>query len=328
MKYYISILALLLIVSCSSSNEGITPLMLAARAGDNSQVESLISTGAEIDKKSKYGWTALMFAAWQGHKSTVENLIKAGADPNIVSAPIPSGFMATRGGYHSTTALAEATQHGHTNISYYLLKNGATPDGLVVAYAGKKGDISLLTYLKKQGVDFNKYSNSEFAPSALCSSSASGDLKTVQWLNKNGAKINIVLGHSLPLESAIRNTHVHIVRYLLENNADPNISTGDPSYHHSYPLGNAVMRSPSDPDESSRLLAIIDLLLKYGADTSIVDNGKQTILDRKLLQYDNGQKYEAKHTSKETSQEVLTRFRISNEHDNAVIEKLKKLTSQ
>jgi ankyrin repeat protein len=323
MKTFLKIIIATCMILSTGCGEGVTPLMLAARSGDDARLAVLISEGAKLDKKSRYGWTALIFASWKGHQHAVRKLLNAGADPNIVSDEVPSAFETTAG-HPPTTALAEAIRNEHIDISYLLMSKGAKLGRLSVALAGAIGNTELLAYMKDQGVDFNKYSNNEFNPSALCSSVASGNLQTVRWLCDNGAKINIILGHSLPLKIAVRNQHPDIVKYLLEHSADPNMNAGDPAYHHSYPLGEAVMQSPSNLTSSNNTLRIINLLLKYGADISIIDNGGQTILEQKLIQRENGRKYEAKYLSEDKDPEVLKRFRISNKHDDAVIELLKK----
>ncbi len=107
-KPFLSIVFSLCLLGCSHDGKGMTPLMLAAHDGRIAELRQLISDGADVNVKSSFGWTALMFASREGHKEAVVSLLEKGADPHIISDFINRGFMATAGGYASTTALAEA----------------------------------------------------------------------------------------------------------------------------------------------------------------------------------------------------------------------------
>ncbi len=58
-------------------------LMFAAEQGHTDVVETLIQTGASVNRQDWKGYTALMSAAKNGHLDTVISLIKLGADVNI-----------------------------------------------------------------------------------------------------------------------------------------------------------------------------------------------------------------------------------------------------
>ncbi|QQL44697.1 ankyrin repeat domain-containing protein [Sulfuriroseicoccus oceanibius] len=314
------LLGLALLTGCTV-NEGVTPLMVASKQGNLDEVSALLASGSQVNQSSTFGWTPLMFAANEGHIDTVSALLNKGADPNVSSSEVPSRFE-TVSGYPPSNALAEAVAGGHFDVAYLLIERGAKIDPLSVAKAGGTGEINLLAHMKSKGADFNLYSNNEFWPTALCCSCKKGHLDAVRWLCHNGAKINTVQGHSLPLKSAIRGLHPEIVAYLLQNGADPNIPTGNPEYHHNFALGDAVMESPSTAEESRRLLRIIRLLLDHGADVHRRDNGNDSILDRKLVQRENGRKYDAKHPTADQPPKVQERRRISNQHDDRVISML------
>src|SRR6185369_9342390 len=62
-------------------------LCSAARHGNNEEVRSLITTGADVNfiNKQRYFSTALILAIVYGHNDTVKILISAGAEINIKS---------------------------------------------------------------------------------------------------------------------------------------------------------------------------------------------------------------------------------------------------
>jgi len=64
----------------TATSEGITPLMMASRAGDLDLVRNLISRGASINAKDGQGTTAVMYAAAQGSRDVVTELLKNFAD--------------------------------------------------------------------------------------------------------------------------------------------------------------------------------------------------------------------------------------------------------
>jgi ankyrin repeat protein len=58
-----------------STNDGQTPLMLAAARGDSEKVAALLSLNVPIDQReSSRGWTALVYAIWSGKRPLVQEL--------------------------------------------------------------------------------------------------------------------------------------------------------------------------------------------------------------------------------------------------------------
>lgn len=309
-----------LLLNGCKHGEGMTPLLIAAHNGKISDVESLIASGVDVNQTSIHGWTSLIYAARRGHDDVVEVLLAAGGDPNVVTDKIAPGSMATRGGYFKTTALAESISNGHLGVAHRLIDNGAVIDSLSVALAGKAGDIELLTRLVDGGADLNRYSQNEFHPSALCESAETGNLEVVRWLHENGAQINIVLGRSLPLKSAIQSKQLDIVLYFLENGANPNLHFGDPGYHHNTLLGTAVSLRPVDQEESDKILKIINLLVEHGADVSHTNHAGETNLDLVLIRRNNQQKHsEQSNIHADNTDRVL----IFENHQEEVMQLLK-----
>jgi ankyrin repeat protein len=309
--------ALLLSPGCrmNANKEGVTPLMLAARSGDNATLSTLIAGGANLDKPSKYGWTALMFASWKGHTDIVQKLLQAGANPNVVSKDVPSAFE-TVGGHPPSAALREAIQNQHFDIAYLLLDAGATADPVACALAGGTGNIPLLEKLLTLGADLNRSSRNGFYPTPLCAASEAGKLEAVQWLIKKGADPNFIAVHHTALGKAVYADQVEIVEYLLKHGANPNLV-------YSFMKGAALheaatKRSPWRKYDEN--LAIIRILLSHGADRAHKANGKHTALEFVKIQRNNGLKY----VQKVTDPKIRKRLEDSQKHKDSIIDLLTK----
>lgn len=99
--------------------DGVTPLMLAARRGRRDVVEALIAAGADVNAADDLGLTPLFHACHdpdedRGHPQVVESLIAAGADREA------------RIGY-GVRPLMYAAGHGEAAVVEALLKAGADP---------------------------------------------------------------------------------------------------------------------------------------------------------------------------------------------------------
>jgi ankyrin repeat protein len=68
-----------------SGGGGLTPLIFAAREGDQESAKALIDAGADVNEVSTYGWTALLTAVNNRHWKLGEYLIERGADTNIAN---------------------------------------------------------------------------------------------------------------------------------------------------------------------------------------------------------------------------------------------------
>ena len=302
-------LCILLLTGCAG-NEGVTPLMLAAKSGRTEEVRQFVSGGAKVDERSRYGWTALMFAARMGHPESVRILLDAGADPNIVSSSVPSGFE-TVGDHPPATALQEAIRNGHLAIAEMLIKRGAKIDPGSVALAGRHGDVGLLSKLLRDGADLNASSGNEFYPTPLCAAAGSGKLEAVTWLIANGADPNQVAVRQTALGEAVSKDHPQIVRHLLDHGAIPNLvygSTGETA------LFSAAIKHTDDGDYAKNL-SIIRMLLAHGADTKHkAFGGSQTALETLDIQKANA----LKHRTGNESEEVMARQRAWMAHRDAV----------
>lgn len=91
----------------SRSREGNTPLHAAVAGKQPSLVDLLIARGADVDAADAGGWTALNIAAHEGVPAIIESLLRAGADPTIPSND-------------GQTPRQTAEREGHADIAGYF----------------------------------------------------------------------------------------------------------------------------------------------------------------------------------------------------------------
>ncbi len=101
----------------SASNEGLSPLQLAAKHGHLPVVQWLLKSGATVGAADKYGFTALHDAAENGQKAAVQALLEAGADAAAQTTEEVGGIEV------GTTAAALAEKGGHSEIVEILQAN-------------------------------------------------------------------------------------------------------------------------------------------------------------------------------------------------------------
>ena len=253
--------------ACAQQGEGVTPLMRAAVEGDPDTVGRLIESGADVDAESRYAWTAVMFAAREGHTDVVEVLLQAGATPDQVSESVPPGPLATRGGYYPTTAMAEALRHDHFETAALLLNHISVVHPLDLVVAAELESLDWLRTLVEVGGDPKVTTNLSFHGSPLCAASAAGRLDTVQWLIADqGVEVDQRSGGTNALEQAVRNDHVEVVEFLLEQGADPNATFSDSTMPTILLVAIKKHQSDSGMDNN---LKIVKALMDSGADARL-----------------------------------------------------------
>ncbi len=109
-----------------SDNDGSTALIEASRAGSIDAVRSLLKMEADVNQTSKYGWTPLMRAIQRSEESVVDELLAHRADVN----------MQTNNG---DTALVLAVERGNPYITGRLLE----VSGVDVNMQTNNGDTAL-----------------------------------------------------------------------------------------------------------------------------------------------------------------------------------------
>ncbi|XP_019410767.1 PREDICTED: caseinolytic peptidase B protein homolog [Crocodylus porosus] len=110
-------------------------LLEASRINNISEVERLLSEGADVNARHKLGWTPLMVAAINRNSSVIKSLLAAGADPNLGDEFSSVYETAREKGLHSLEVLVtredefnnrlnnRATFKGCTALHYAVLAN-------------------------------------------------------------------------------------------------------------------------------------------------------------------------------------------------------------
>jgi outer membrane protein assembly factor BamB len=112
----VTTVALLLGQGTQAANEA---LWQAARDGNTAAITAALSTGADVNAKSRYDVTAIIFAASSGRLEAVKLLIARGANVNAQDT------------FYRARAAEMAITNGHVDVTLYLLQNGAEGDGLL-----------------------------------------------------------------------------------------------------------------------------------------------------------------------------------------------------
>ncbi len=237
-------------------------------------VEFLIEIGADVNHTNPAGNSALILAAQHGHDEICELLLKNGATVNHANA-------------QGDSALMRAAQQDHYKICELLLMNGAN-----VNHANANGETAFMCaayeehdkiceLLLKNGADIEAQNNE--GNTALAEAFIYEHWKTAQVLIKHGANPN---RHNSRGQSIIErwiDADFSVVDYydfseelpfstfvmLLEHGADPNIRN---RVNGQTPL-HACARN------AVRCKQIIELLLQYNADHTLVDNNNKTAFD-------------------------------------------------
>ena len=132
----------------SSSVDGITPLMSAARGGHESTIIVLLEKGADINRQANTGDSALKKAAGEGHMSTVRLLLDRGAkiDGDAEDLWLP---------------LSLAAVQGHEGIARLLVERGAAVNAVntshrtALMYAAREGHDRIVALLIDAGANLH-----------------------------------------------------------------------------------------------------------------------------------------------------------------------------
>ncbi len=239
--------------------EGRTQLFIAARDGNDKEVERLIVAGADVNKaKTETGEIALMAASFSGYLTIVEQLIAAGSDINKsrIRDGVTALFLASQEGKtpivnrliaagadinkartdNGMTPLYIAAQNGHLRIVEQLIAAGAdvnkarTDNGITPLYITSiKGHSVITQLLIDANADVNK-ARTDTGETTLYSVCERGWPEVVvETLIEAGVDVNKASTTSgeTPLFIAAKNGHVIILKYLLNAGADASIANNE-----------------------------------------------------------------------------------------------------
>ena len=221
-------------------DEGNAALLKAADKFES--LKLLIQAGADVNVTNDSKRSALMVALWEGHDKCVELLIEAGADVN----------------HHDTdgsTMLMQAAQYGYVKCLNCLIQantnvNEARGDGVTALLAATtNGRVRCMEALIRAGADVNVTDGS--GNTALLIATAVGDGKAVEVLAKAGADVNSnALFGQIPLLLASSCGDCKGISALIQAGADVNSAENK----------TAIVRA-----SRSRCVKAVCLLLEAGA---------------------------------------------------------------
>lgn len=198
-----------------ADNDGNTLLMHAAKLGKPNALAALLAGDAKINAMAKNGVTALMLASNAGHVDAVKLLLANQADPNLHGSSVPA-------------AMHLAVINNHVEVLKLFVKLEADleikdPKGLSpleLAFLSKRKPA--LDYLRQ--VHKTDMTSMFVTPESLLAAISEKDSARVLKALALGIDPNagITEDQILPLESALNNSYLEGVGYLLFAGADPN----------------------------------------------------------------------------------------------------------
>lgn len=214
---------------------GETPLMVASRSGNPAVVQALIEAGAEVNVTGPRSQTALMWAVAQQHEAVVRVLLDAGADVHARS--------------EVWTQMMAHQPHSHPEHQRWFKHGGNSP----LIFAARGGDLASARLLVAAGADVNDMSASGVTALTMAVYANFGTiLMGDQGVGSEGRSRFLLAGQE---RFPQRYSDPGIIRFLLENGADPNLGGEEFTGLHA-----AIMRQ----DEET-----LDLLLEFGADPNL-----------------------------------------------------------
>jgi ankyrin repeat protein len=254
--------------------EGVTPLIGAARGGHLSVVRILLAAGADAARRDeRAGWTAAQWAANEGHDSIAAVLARA--DPNAagekeielvhavqvqdlerVRTLLAEGAMPNTRASHGGSLLTSAVYVENVEIARALLEAGARIDVRpqsgeipLIHRAAQVGNVELVRLLLEHRA-------SAAAPGTATYAASSGKVEVLQLVERAGA--NLREDADEPLRAAAIAGGEEAVRYLLSRGAVVDAADGN--------LRTALSRSVAFDQHE-----VVRVLLEGGADPRQAD---------------------------------------------------------
>uniref|UniRef100_A0AAV2K717 KAP NTPase domain-containing protein n=1 Tax=Knipowitschia caucasica TaxID=637954 RepID=A0AAV2K717_KNICA len=240
------------------SDNGQTPLMLAAEQGSLEIVQELIRRGANVNLDDVDCWSALISASKEGHLEVVKELLEN-------SAYIEHRDM---GGW---TALTWACYKGRTEVCKLLLEEGANPNTTgqqysvyPIIWAAGRGHSEVVRLLLEHGAKVN--CSDKYGTTPLIWAARKGHYDCVMHLLENGADVDQEGANSVTaLIVAVRGGYSDVVKELLKRNPNVNMTDKD---------GNTALMNAA----KEGFTEIIQDLLQAGTYVNIPDRSGDTVL--------------------------------------------------
>jgi ankyrin repeat protein len=295
-----------------TDNNGVTPLMLAARAESGEVIKALLGAGAVVNAKDNQGQAALTYAVGEPNSGetsggAVDELIAAKADVNVT-------------GLSGETPLMLAAKSGDAKTVQSLLAAGAAVNAknnqgqtalLFATDESRNSTFNVVKLLIAAKANVNEVN--ERKQTALMLAAIRGNFESVKLLLSEGVPVNVKDKDGLtPLMYAVwgsSNSNLDIVQSLLAAGAKVNESDNEgktvlmysewghlPEVLKSLLAAHASINARDRKGKTALTYAIegnhfdgierIRVLLSAGADINIKDNDGETplTLARKLRQ--------------------------------------------
>ncbi|XP_046629849.1 uncharacterized protein LOC124310161 isoform X1 [Neodiprion virginianus] len=142
---------------CVTSQNGHTPLHIAARKNQMEIASALLERGADPNAESKAGFTPLHMSAQKGNHDITNLLIEHGADPNHKAK-------------NGLTALHLCAREDFVRVASTLTKNGASVESRTetgyrpIHVAAHFGNSSMVRFLLKQNAEVDVKTNQDYTP--------------------------------------------------------------------------------------------------------------------------------------------------------------------
>ncbi|KAG7224213.1 hypothetical protein INR49_019948, partial [Caranx melampygus] len=241
----------------SRSDNGQTPLMVAAEQGNLEIVQELIRRGANVNLDDVDCWTALISAAKEGHIEVVRELLENNA--NLEHRDM--------GGW---TALMWAAYKGCTDVAQLLLEKGANPhitgqySVYPIIWAAGRGHAEIVHLLLQYGAKVN--CSDKYGTTPLIWASRKGHYDCVMHLLANGADVDQEGANSMTaLIVAVKGGYTEVVKELLKRNPNVNMTDKD---------GNTALAIAAKDGHTE----IVQDLLDAGTYVNIPDRSGETVL--------------------------------------------------
>lgn len=252
-----------------------TLLMLASYLYYNQKgiLPLLIDAGAEVNAQDSDGTSALMIAASRGWVESVQELLKAGADVEAVDV---TGRQALD--YAQNEDIKTLLRQEEAKLERARGQKSLTL-GQELIMATKKNNIHEVKALLKRGANIN--AQNERGETALMAAARRNFIPIVQLLLREALDIELAEKTGItPLQSAVINGNIEIVKLLLDAGAQVNARD---SYRGRTPIMWIVRmtkgggpRKVVEQIPVNKSIELMNLLLHYGADPTIVDKKKTT----------------------------------------------------
>ena len=210
--------------NAKDTNNGATPLHVAAKTGKPEMVELLMLKGADKDAMGDNNWTPLYTAARFGNATAALALLAGGADVGI------------RCGGLKKSVVDVAAGEGHVDIMRAAIEHGADVNAATTSLttalhsAADRDEVEAIDALLKAGSNIEARSTDGFTPLHCAASTLS--LEALAALVKHGAHVNAQDGIlQTPLYFAATGAGVEgaaeVVNLLLRSGADETIVDRD-----------------------------------------------------------------------------------------------------